>query len=60
MIQQFRGIHFKDTETLSETILLNNGYIINPPKCYKGALEVNVTFQQNVIENFESYTEKKV
>jgi hypothetical protein len=59
MIQHFRGKNSKDTETASETILLNNGYVINPPKGYGAASKINITLQQNIIENFESYTEKK-
>jgi len=60
MIQYFRGKNTKDTETAAETILLNNGYVINPPKSYKVSSKTNITLQQNYIENFESFTEKKV
>ncbi len=63
MIQYFRGRNAKDTETAAETILLNNGYIINPPMNYRtssNSFKMNITFQQNLIENFDSFTEKKI
>lgn len=60
MIQNFRGKNIKDTESPEETIILNNSYIINPPKNYKSPSKTNVTLQLNYIENFESYTEKRV
>lgn len=59
MIPNFRGKYVKDTETATETILLNNGHIINPPKSNKSPSKINVTIQQNAIENFDSFTEKR-
>lgn len=60
MIQYFRGKYVKDTETAAETVLLNNGYIINPKKNYRASSKIDITLQQNIIENFDSFTEKKV
>lgn len=60
MILNFRGKCIKDTETAAETILLNNEYITNPPKINKISSRTNITTQQNLIENFESFTEKRI
>ncbi|NLC67297.1 MAG: hypothetical protein GX754_00610 [Clostridiaceae bacterium] len=60
MSRYFKGKLSRDTETPGETIILNNGYVINPPKPRgtKPGYGSTITTQLSYTENFESYTEK--